>query len=154
MCHLNNPLKKTELEIKLKNYKKTLLILMQNRKSNHFNNYSHENKLNLFKTWEGIREIINISKNRKTDITSIQIGNKTVKKSSEIANEFNKHFTSIAKQIEEKIVKPKHKYYKYLNNPNTNSFVISPIKSNKVLPAIKELSNSKSTGPASIPSKC
>ena len=80
---------------------------MQNSKSNHFNNYFHENKLNLFKTWEGIREIINISTNRKTDITSIQIGNKTVKKSSQIANEFNKHFTYIAKQIEEKIVKPK-----------------------------------------------
>ena len=126
---------------------------MQNSKSNHFNNYFHENKLNLFKTWEGIREIINISTNRKTDITSIHIGNKTVKKSSQIANEFNKHFTYIAKQIKEKIVKPKHKYYKYLNNPNTNSFVISPIKSNKVLSAIKELSKSKSTGPASIPSK-
>ena len=34
---------------------------MQNSKSNHFDNYFHENKLNLFKTWEGIKEIINIS---------------------------------------------------------------------------------------------
>ena len=123
---------------------------MRNSKSNHFNNYFHENKSNLIKTWEGIREIISTSKKRKTDITSIQIGNKTVKKSSEKANEFNKHFTSIAKQIEEKILKPKHKYYKYLNNPNTNSFFISPTNSHEVLSVIKELRNSKSTGPASI----
>ena len=133
MCRLKDPLKNIELEIELRNYKKILLRLRRNSKSNQFNNYFHKIKLNLFKTWEGIREIINISKNRKTDITSIQIGNKTVKKSSEIANEFNKHFTSIAKQIEEKIVKPKHKYYKYLNNPNTNSFFISPTNSDEVL---------------------
>ena len=49
-----------------------------------FNHYFYENKLNLFKTWKGIREIINISKKEKTDITSTQIGNKTVKKSSEM----------------------------------------------------------------------
>ena len=36
--------------------------------------YFHEHELNLFKTWKGIREIINISKKGKTDITSIQTG--------------------------------------------------------------------------------
>ena len=70
MCRLKDPLKKRELEIKLKNYKEILLRLMQNSKSNHFNNYFHENKSNLFKTWEGIREIIIISKKRKTDNTN------------------------------------------------------------------------------------
>ena len=38
---------------------------MQNSKSNDFNSYVHENKLNLFKRWEDIREVINISKKRK-----------------------------------------------------------------------------------------
>ena len=40
-----------------------------------------------------------------------------------------------------------------LNNPNTNSFFISTTNSDEVLSVIKELSNSKSTGPASVPSK-
>ena len=71
MYRLKDPLKKRELGIKFKNYKKLLLRLMRNSKLNHFNNYFHENKLNLFKTWEGIREIIKISENRKTDIKSI-----------------------------------------------------------------------------------
>ena len=43
---------------------------MRNSKSNHFNNYFHENILNLFKTWESISEIINMSEKGKTDITS------------------------------------------------------------------------------------
>ena len=77
MYRLKDPLKKRKLRIRFKNYEKILLRLMRNSKSNHFNNYFHENKLHLFKTWESIRKIINISENRKTDIKSIPIGNKT-----------------------------------------------------------------------------
>ena len=130
-----------------------LLKLTRNSKVNHFNNFFRENKLNLFKTWEAIREIINISKKRTTDITSTQIGNKTVKNSNETASEFNKYFTSIARQIEETLIKPKHRYSEYLKNPNANSFFISSANSNEVLSVIKELKNNKSTGPCSIPSK-
>ena len=151
MCRSKDPLNKKELEAKVKNYKKVLLKLTRNSKGNHFNNFFHYNKLNLFKTWEDIREIINISKKRTTDITSIQIGNKTVKNSYEIASEFNKRFTSIAKQIEEKLIKPEHKYSEYLKNPNANSYF--PTNSDEVLSVIKELKNNKSTGPSSIPSK-
>ena len=130
-----------------------LLKLTQKSKANYFNNFFRKNKLNLFKTWEGIMEIINISKKRGTDVTLIQTGNKTVKNSCEIASKFNKHFTSIAKQIEENLIKPKHNYHEYLKNPNVNSFFISPSNSDEVFSVIKELKNNKSTGPSSIPSK-
>ena len=102
---------------------------------------------------EGIKEVINITKKIKTDITYIPSGNKAVKTSSKIVIEFIKHFTSIAKKIEEKLVKPKHKYYKYLNNQNNNSYFISPTIIDEVLLLIKEVGYSKSTEPASIPSK-
>ena len=46
---------------------------MRNSKLNHFNNFFHEN---LFKTKEGIREKVIISKKGKADITSIHIGKK------------------------------------------------------------------------------
>ena len=38
---------------------------MRNSKANQVNSCFHENKLKLFETWEGIREIINISKEEK-----------------------------------------------------------------------------------------
>ena len=97
MCRSKDPLNKEELGTKAKNYQKVLLKITQNSKANHFNNFFRENELNLFKTWQGIREMFIISKKRTTDITSIQTGNKTVKNSYEIASEFNKHFTFIAK---------------------------------------------------------
>ena len=122
MCDSKDPFNKRELETKVKNYKKVLLKLTQNSKASHFNNFFRESKLNLFKTWEGIRETINVSKERATDITSIQIGNKTVKTSYEIAGEFHKYFTSIVKKIEENLIKLKHKYSEYLKNPMTKCY--------------------------------
>ena len=62
MCRARDPLHKEELANKVKNYKNTILKLTRKSKANHFNKYFHDNKLNIFKTWEGIREIINISK--------------------------------------------------------------------------------------------
>ena len=53
-----------------------------------------ENKLNLFKTWQGIREIINISKKGNKVINCIQnVNNMTISINSpkEIVEEFNKH---------------------------------------------------------------
>ena len=100
---------------------------MWNSKSNHFINYFHENKFNLFKTWEGIREIVNIYRKGKIDITSTQIAKKLS------ANEINKHLTSISKQKDEKLVIPKHKYYKHLTNTNTNFSFKSPTSSHNML---------------------
>ena len=71
-------LKKKEIDIKVKNYKKALLQLDWNNKANHFNNYFLENEENFFKTQESIRKIINISKKRTTDVAYIEIGYKTV----------------------------------------------------------------------------
>ena len=76
-------------------------------KVNHFNKCFIEDKLNLFKTWEQIREIINISTKGNKVINCFQNGNNmTVNSPKEIAEELNNYFTSIAKNIEKKLIKP------------------------------------------------
>lgn len=62
MCRTKDTLKRHELEIKIKIYKKYIAKLTRQSRANHFSILLQENKLNLFKTWEGIREIINITK--------------------------------------------------------------------------------------------
>ena len=61
MSRAKDPLHK-ELANKVKNYRNPILKLIQKSKANHFKKYFHDNKLNIFKILEGIREIINISK--------------------------------------------------------------------------------------------
>ena len=123
------------------------------RRTTSTNIFRITNWIYIFKTWKGIREIINISKNESNNINCIQIGRTTISNSSDIANEFNRHFTSIAKQIEEKLIKPKHHYSKYLKKPNSNSFFIAPTNNEEVLSEIKNLKKGKSSGPSSIPLK-
>lgn len=56
---------------------------------------------------------IHLSKNLFLYINILcEIGQKSVKNFYHIASEFNKHLTSIAKQIKENLIKTKHKYSK------------------------------------------
>ena len=92
ICCAKDPLHKKELAIKVKNYRNTILKLTWKSKANHFNRYFLDNKLNIFKTWEGIREIVNISKKGSNNINCIQIGKTTISNSSDAANEFKLTF--------------------------------------------------------------
>ena len=125
------------------------MLKPEKSKGNHYNKYFHDNKLNVFKTWEGVSELISISKKGSKNVNCIQIGKNTITNSSDIANEFNRYFTSVAKQIERKLLKLKH-YSKYLKNPNSNSFFITPTNNEEVLSEIKNLKKDKSSGPSSI----
>ena len=97
MCRTKDPLKREELVNKVKTYKKYILHLTRESKANHFNNFFQENKLHIFKTWEGIRTS-NIATKGCKKINCIQIGNKTINNRTKIANNFNNHFTSIAEK--------------------------------------------------------
>ena len=62
MCPTKDLTKCKITEQEFKTYKNNLLKLTRASKFNHYNNYFQDNRLNLFKTWEGIRDIIKITK--------------------------------------------------------------------------------------------
>ena len=109
--------------------------------------------MNLFKTWEGIREIINITKKGIKDIYCIQVLNKTITNPNNIVNKLDNHFSSIAKIIENKLAKRSFDNSNYLRNPSKQSFFISPANAKEVLFEIKNLKNDKSTRHSCIPTK-
>ena len=76
MCRAKDPLHKEEIAHKVKNYRNTIRKLTRKSKAKHINKYFHDNKLTIFKTWEGIREIINISKKESNNSNYIQIRKK------------------------------------------------------------------------------
>ena len=137
----------------MRHYKTNITKSIKQSKAKHFNNIFLENKLNLYKTWQGIREIINVNKTKSKEVNCIQVSNKTVNDPSKIAKEFNNHFTSIAKKLEEKLIKPKSDFSQYLKDPNQQSFFIAAAESSEILSEIKSLKSSKSSGPSGIPVK-
>ena len=110
MCKVKDIMRKTELEKKVKHYKNNLVKLTRTSKSNHYNNFIKENKLNILKTWNGINEIINIRPKETNYVTSLQFNNTTITDLKSVANLSSNHFTSIAKNIEQKIIASKSKY--------------------------------------------
>jgi len=77
---------------------------------------------------------------------------KTVYNSTEIANAFNSHYTSVADKIlKNRKYDGKKTFNAYLKNPNQRSFMIKPTTPQEIEDTISKIDTSKSTGPNSIP---
>ena len=151
MCRTKNLTKRKLIEQQFKTYKNNLLKLTRASKFNHYNNYFQENRLNLFKTWEGIRDIINITKKSKNNINSIQVNGRDITDPAIIANEFNNHFTTIAKEIEAKLIPPNLHFSNYLSEPVEETLTFRAKNELEVTSIINSLNARKAFGPASIP---
>ena len=127
------------------------MTLTRATKFNHYNNYFQENRLNLFKTWEGIRDIINITKKSKNNINSIQVNGRDITDPAIIANEFNNHFTTIAKEIDTKLIAPNLQFLNYLSEPVEETLTFRATNELEVTSIISSLNARKSFGPTSIP---
>ena len=117
----------------------------------HYQKFFEINKLNLQKTWEGIREIINIKQTKGQIINALSNGDDIISENNKIAEKFNNHFCKIAETIENEIPKGKNKFSNYLKNQMEQSFFISPTSSDEIESQIKHLKNHKASGPNSIP---
>ena len=79
-------------------------------KEKHYKNYFQENKNNLCKTWQGIKQITLIKKTNSKQLNGLKINNIIVNDRKSIATEFNEFFSSVAKEIDKKIPKSKRTY--------------------------------------------
>ena len=70
-----------------------------------------------------------------------------------IANVFNNFFSSIGEKTQSKIRFSNKNYTDYLHGENSNSFFIMPTDSEEVISIISSLSDNKSSGPNSIPTR-
>ena len=151
MCRTKDLTKCKIIEQEFKTYKNNLLKLTRASKFNHYNNYFQDNRLNLFKTWEGIRDIIKITKKSKNNINSIQVNGRDITDPAIIANEFNNHFTTIAKEIEAKLIAPNLHFSNYLSEPVEETLTFRATNELEVTSIINSLNARKAFGPASIP---
>ena len=117
MCRTKDLTKRKIIAQEFQIHKNNLIKLIRAGKFKHYNNYFQGNRRNLFKTWEGIADIINITKKSKNNINSIQANCRDITDPAIIANEFKNQFTTIAKPIEEKLFTPNFHFPNYLSEP-------------------------------------
>ena len=141
---------KTDLHNKFKNYRNYLNKITRLSKANHYRKFFEENKKNMLKTWNGIKQVINIDKKSTQKINCIRDGNFYIHDAKQIAKMFNNHFSQVGQKLEKSIRPTKKKYDDYLNERVENSFIIEPTNNDKVLSVIKQFKNGKATGPNSL----
>ena len=103
-------------------------------KSKYYKTFFKEHKISSKRTWEAVRSLITEEGNPKT-----------------ISDAFNRFFSTIAKDIVNKIIPTNKTHEDYLNVSIVNSFFLTPINHEEPESLIKEMNTSKSAGPYSIP---
>ena len=146
--------KKNDLIFEHKTLQKNLRKEIQLEKDKYYQNFFKENKNNLVKVWRNIKNLINFKpKAGNNNIKHLYIDKEKRISSDpfEISNSFNKHFTTVASNIDKKIVKTNKNFNYFLRKPNEKTFALYPTTPAEVKSYIKNINIRKSVGPFSIP---
>ena len=145
--------RKEELFLLFKIKRNLIISLIRKSKCDYYTSYFEENRTDSKKTWEGIRNIVNISK--KTKVVPIQLKYKNEIKcdNKDMAESFNDFFVNIGNMVEDKIPKGTKNFRTYLKNKNLDNLLLSPVDSIEVDSMISSSKSNKACGPNSIPSK-
>ena len=98
-----------------------------------------------------MRSLINVKIKSNEQIASLNINNQIETNRKTISEAFNKFFSTIAKDIDNKIIPTNKTHKDYLNASIINSSFLTSINDEEVESLIKEMNTSKSVCPYSIP---
>ena len=127
-------------------------LLFKSQKD-HYDSYFEEQKINIKKTWEGIRKIVNVKKSTKFSISHLNVNGKIIDDSKEIANSLNNFFVNVGPETEKNVpIVPNKSPEDFLKNRLQFEFIITHISEEDIINLISALPN-KATGHASIPLK-
>ena len=126
-----------------KTYKNLYNKLLKNMRKLYFQKEIQKHQGDLKNVWQTIREAAGI-KTKSSDLpSSLNINGNNVKENKLIAEEFNKHFSSIADKIKEAINPTDEPPDDYIEQLNLN-FQMPQITPNQVISTFKELKDKKS----------
>ena len=146
-----DPIQKSNIFKRFKKYRNLIITLQRKSKGNYFLEYFSKYQNNMKKTWDGIRNVLNVSKKKSTMINQLLHKNKILTSNKEKSNALNEFFVNIGSTIEEKIPHGKKHFSHYLNSPNFNSIFLKKCELSEIVSVISNLNISKACGPNSIP---
>ena len=96
--------------------------------------------------WKNMGPIINHRKCKSpTNIFNLIDNGNNIQNDRSIAETLNNHFTSVGPKLASKLSKSKDSFTKYLKNPNSNSFFMSPITENFLKDILQSLPSNKAS---------
>ena len=133
-----------------KRYRNMIVTLLRKSKANYYSHFFLQHQSNVKKTWDGIRNLINVSKKKNSSPTKLFYKNEEKVTNVTMAESLNDFFVNIGSSVEAKIPKsPKH-FYSFLGSPNNKSIFLKPCTPTGILEIINSMKSSKSCGPNSI----
>ena len=148
-----NPESRKQLHEYFKNYRNLTVTLTRISKEKYYKSFFEDNKKDSKKVWEGIWSIINVKNEKSSNNISLNIDNETITDDLTISNHFNNFFTSVAKNLVNKIPKTPKSFHSYLKNSNENSFFLSPTTKEDVEDILSTLKTNKIAGSGSAPAR-
>ena len=93
-------------------------------KANHYRHFFEENKKNMLKIRNGIKQLTNIDKKSTQKVNCIRDENLYIHDAKQMVEMFNNHFSQVGQKLE-KIIRPINRNYDdYLNERVGNFFII------------------------------
>ena len=152
-CKTTNPESRKQLHESFKNYRNLTITLTRISKEKYYKSFFEDNKKDSKKVWEGIRSINNVKNEKSSNNISLNIDNETITDDLTISNHFNNFFTSVAKNLVNKIPKTPKSFHSYLKSSNENSFFLSPTTKEDIEDILSTLKTNKIAGPGSVPTR-
>ena len=90
--------------LEFKRYKSMINRLTRINKSEYYQTFFSEHEINFKRTWEAVRSLINVKIKSNKQITSLNINSQIETYPKTISEAFNKFFSTIAKDIDNKII--------------------------------------------------
>jgi len=144
--------KKEDLFNQYKKYRNMIISLIRKSKRKYYFDFFNKHNTNIKKTWEGIRQLVNINKNKSVSIKLLKNENNSdITDNKEMANSFNNFFSNIGNSVEKKIPRSQKCFSSYLTTPINSTFNITLCNEIEIKNIISNLGVNKASGPNSIP---
>jgi hypothetical protein len=142
--YLKNPNERNKTQfVKYRNkFKLVKLKAKKDYYATEFAKYSSDLK----KTWQIIKSLID-NKDHETRIEELVVGGLKITGDVEMAEKFNTYFSSIAKNLSDKIPKSTRPFRDYLNPSLPNSFALYPTSPEEILQLNRSIKATHSSGP-------
>ena len=154
MISHRNQLFKRKKENPLNNKIKITYNLFHNRinreikkaKKAYYQEYFQNNLSNMKNTWKGIKNILHLNNNKRTQVTQLNYNGKNLNKNKDMEDAFNEFFTNVGPTLDNDIPIATN-----LSDPNIYlSLLLAPTTSHERNEIISNLDDSKSSGPSTL----